>query len=84
MSKRIFTKEQIAILLNNVNVMGCSEKSVSYQKDFKILAVKKYQEGLSPSEIFKQAQFDINIIGRKTPKACLRRWLKISKKKGEE
>lgn len=84
MSRRIFTREQIEILLQNAHVAGCSEKSISYRKDFKILAVKQYQDGLSPSEIFKQAQFNIAVIGAKTPKHCLRRWLKIFRQRGEE
>ena len=83
MSKRIFNKEQIETLLQNSNVAECSEKSISYHKDFKILAVRKYREGLPPSEIFRQAEFDIGMIGHKTPKACLRRWKKIFKDKGE-
>ncbi len=83
MSKRIFNKEQIKTLLQNPNVAGCSEKSISYRKDFKILAVGKYQEGLPPSEIFRQARFDIGMIGHKTPKECLHRWKKVFKDKGE-
>jgi len=83
MSKRIFTKEEIATLLRNENVARCSEKSISYDKDFKILAVRKYQKGLSASEIFRQAQFNVDMIGRETPKDCLHRWKKIFKDKGE-
>lgn len=83
MSKRIFTKEEIATLLENENVAGCSEKSISYHRNFKILAVKKYQEGLPASEIFRQAQFSAVMIGRETPKECLRRWLRVFRKKGE-
>ena len=82
MSKRIFTKEQIEILLQNPNVAGCSSKSISYHKGFKISAVRKYHDGLPPSEIFRQARFTMHMIGRKTPKYCLRRWLKIFRKKG--
>lgn len=83
MNKRIFSKEQIEMLLQNDNVVGCSEKSISYCKDFKILAVRKCQDGLSPAEIFRQAGFDIHLIGRKTPKRCLSRWQHIFKQKGE-
>lgn len=83
MSKRIFTKEQIEILLQNKNVAVCSERSISYRKDFKLRAVKEYQEGLPVSLIFKQAGFNIDIIGHETPKECLRRWRKIFKEKGE-
>jgi len=83
MGKRIFNKEQIKTLLQNPNVAGCSEKSISYRKDFKILAVKKYHEGLPPSEIFRQAGFNIGIIGHKTPKECLQRWKKVFKDRGK-
>lgn len=83
MSKRIFTKDQTTALLRNKNVARCSEKSISYSKDFKISAVRKYQEGLTPSEIFRRAELDINMIGRKMPKECLRRWLRVLRDKGE-
>lgn len=83
MSKRIFTKKQIKTLLLNQNVAGCSEKSIFYCKDFKIFAIKKYQAGLPASEIFRQARFDINMIGREVPSDCLLRWRRIFKEKGE-
>lgn len=83
MSKRIFSKEEIKTLLRNKNVAGCSSKSISYGKDFKTSAVKKYHEGLTPREIFRQAEFDIEIIGFKSPKDCLRRWRKIFRQKGD-
>lgn len=82
MSKRIFSEEQIKTLLQNPSVERCSGKSISYRKDFKVSAVEKYYEGLPPNEIFRQAKFDINMIGRETPKRCLQSWRKILKNKG--
>lgn len=82
MSKRIFSEEQINGLLQNQNVERCSDKSISYQKNFKIEAVKKYQEGFLPIEIFKQAGFSIYIIGHETPERCLHRWRKVFRDKG--
>lgn len=82
MSNRIFNEKQIKTLLQNPNVTRCSEKSISYSKDFKILATRKYQDGLPPLEIFRQSQFDINMIGRETPRRCMRRWRKVFKNKG--
>jgi len=82
MSKRIFNKEQIKELLQNPNVEKCSDKSISYHKDFKILAVKEYQEGFPPIEIFKRAKFDIDMIGCETPERCLHRWRKVFRTKG--
>lgn len=71
------------MLLNNKNVEKCSERSILYRQDFKILAIREYVQGLPSSEIFKQAGFDIGIIGDDIPKECIRRWLKIFKEKGE-
>lgn len=82
MSKRIFNKEHIATLLLNKNVAKCSERSISYRKDFKISAVRQHQEGLPPKEIFRQAGFDMYIIGQKTPKYCLSRWRKLCEHRG--
>lgn len=85
MSKRIFTKEQMAMLLSNRNVTKCSEKSITFSKDFKINAVKQYyKEGLSPSQIFIEAGFDLLMIGRKKPKYCISDWKKIYNLKGED
>ena len=82
MSKRIFTEKQTKELLQNPNVANCSEKSITYKKDFKISTVKKYQEGLPASEIFKQAGFNVDLIGREVPKWCLGRWRRTFKSKG--
>ena len=83
MSKRKFNKKQRVELSKNKNVKRCSEKSITYDKDFKIKAVKQYyDEYLIPNEIFEQAGFDLNIIGRKTPAGCLARWKKTFQRKG--
>lgn len=82
MSKRIFTKEQIKYLLENHNVEKCSERSITFSKGFKIDAVKLYEQGLTSTEIFRQARFNLDVIGRDKPKDCLRRWNKIVRRKG--
>ncbi len=82
MSKRTFTQEQIKSLLKNKHVARCSEKSITYHKDFKLVAVKRYREGLSPSAIFVEAGFNLALIGRKTPKWLLTRWRRIFDRKG--
>lgn len=85
MSKRIFSKDQIRELLTNPNVSRCSNKSITYNKTFKVLAVKKYyKEGCSPNMIFKEAGFNMDMIGKYTPKRCLYGWKKIYKSEGED
>lgn len=81
----MFTEEQIDLLLANKNVSKCSPKSITYKKAFKIWAVKKYlEEGYGPSMIFREAGFNLSIIGRDKPEWCLTRWRKIYFQKGEE
>lgn len=82
MSKRLFTHEEIKHISKNKNVFRCSERSITYHKDFKIRAVKLYHEGLSSTEIFRQAGFNPNIIGKDQPKSCLKRWNKSFRMKG--
>ena len=84
MSKRIFNKEQIRELLQNPNVKKCSEKSITYNKDFKISAVHKYRIGLPPNEIFRQAGFNVYAIGLDVPADSLLRWRRTFKHKGSE
>ena len=84
MSKRIFTREQIEEFLKNPNVSKCSEKAISYDKNFKVKAVRLYNEqGLNPQDIFRQAGFDLNVIGRKKPKSLMRDWNDIFRSGGE-
>lgn len=83
MSKRRFTTEQIENLRKNVNIAKCSDKAITYGKDFKVRAVKQYRdEGVSAKQIFKEAGFDLNVIGKNKPKECLRQWRWIFKIKG--
>jgi transposase-like protein len=80
----MFTREQVNELLANKNVAKCSSKSITYKKEFKIWAVKKYiNEGYSPNMIFEEAGFDIDMIGRNNPKECLRRWRRKYSRTGE-
>lgn len=83
MSKRRFSEAQVAELLKNKNVARCSDKSITYSKEFKIQAVKRYYEdGCSPSLIFEEAGFDRKIIGSDSPDTCLWRWRTIYNTKG--
>lgn len=77
MSKRRFTKAQIAELSKNKNVSKCSEKSITYSKKFKVWAVEQHRQGRGTVPIFEEAGFDVSLIGKKVPKDSLTRWRKI-------
>ena len=81
----MFTQEQINSLLVNKNVAKCSFKSITYKKEFKTWAVKKYfEEGYSPRMIFEEARFDINIIGTDRADDSLLRWRRKYNNKGKD
>ena len=61
----------------------CSAKSITYSTTFKAHAVAQYERGATSREIFKEAGFDIDLIGRKQPKCCLQRWRTRVKKAGD-
>ena len=77
MIRRTFTNEQIKKLSKNKNVRRCGAKSVRYTRSFKAEALKKYNEdGLSAVEIFKEAGFDLNVIGIRKPNKLMNQWNK--------
>lgn len=79
----MFTPDQIKELLNNKNVVKCSPTSITYNKKFKIKAVKRYyDDGLSPSMIFEEAWFKVDVLGIDRIKDCLFRWRKTYNEKG--
>jgi len=83
MVNKVYTKEQREILLKNKNVEKCGIGVISYTGDFKVKAVKQYnKEYMKPQEIFIQAGFDIEMIGKNKPKNCLERWNKTYREKG--
>ena len=79
-----FTTEEMLELQKNPNIVRCSQKAITYSKDFKLRAVKQYLEGdMYAFQIFKRAGFNIDLIGRNIIKGNLGRWKKKYKKNGE-
>jgi len=83
MGKLRYSEEQVKTLQANPNVKKCSDKSITYSKDFKLRAVKTFYEGQSANAIFKLAGLDPAVIGKWKPRACLKLWKRIYKTHGE-
>jgi len=83
MTMRTLTADQLDELRANPNVARCEGKTITYSARFKTLAVSRYEtDGLTSTEIFREAGFDLDAIGRHTPKECLRRWRRTQKARG--
>jgi transposase len=83
-SKIIFNEFQIKVLENNPHVKQVSDRSIAYHPDFKVKAVKENESGKSPTQIFIEHGFDLEMIGSDKPKSCLKRWRKTFKQYGED
>lgn len=73
-------------MLGNENVLDCSSRIVTYTDNFKISAVKLYEQGLGGPEIFRRAGIDVKLIGMDEPRQCIHRWKRQAKarEKGEK
>lgn len=70
-------------LAKNPHVAGCTSKTITYRAEFKVEALRQYQqEGLSPNQIFARAGFDLAVLHKKLPSDRIRDWLKIMKARG--
>ena len=80
-----FTNEECLELRKNPNVTKCSNKAITYSKEFKRKAVKQYlEENLSSNEIFRLAGFSLNVLGKDIPKDRISDWKRIYRTYGEE
>ena len=71
MNREIYDKKQMEELLKNKNVKKINGKGINYSNEFKIKAVKLYEEGMLPREIFERAGFNIDILGEKIARDSL-------------
>jgi transposase-like protein len=82
MNRRTFNQEQRVVIENNSSVQKCSDTTITYTKEFKLKALKQYEEGISPTEIFREAGFEMQLIGAETPRRSIGRWREIYRIKG--
>lgn len=82
MSKKVFTEKEIEILSRNPYVKSVSSKGITYSEEFKQYFISEYHNGKFPREIFEEAGFDVNILGKKRVMSSSERWRKAYEKEG--
>ncbi len=82
MSKKTFSDIEIKKLSKNKYVKSVSECGITYTDDFKVHFISENKLGKSPSKIFSEAGFDIDIIGKSRIYNACRRWRKAFKDNG--
>ena len=74
MGRGNLNEEEIHTLRKNPYVVDVNERGVSYSKDFKFLFIKEYMQGKKPTAIFKDAGFDVKVLGSKRIERACARW----------
>lgn len=80
MGKNYFTQEQVEQLRKNKYVKHVSEKSITYNKEFKETFMLEYNNGKLPSIILAEMGFDTGILGRSRIHAITERFKKQSRR----
>lgn len=58
-----FTDEQVKQLMMNPYVKKVSKKAITYTEEFKEIFLIKYNQGMAPSAILRELQFDVRALG---------------------
>lgn len=80
MSNILFDEEQQKQLRANHWVKSVTEKSISFTEEFKVYFINEYNLGKLPKQIFKDAGFDINMLGDKRIEQCTARYKRQNKR----
>ena len=80
MSNILFDEEQQKQLRANHWVKSVTEKSISFTEDFKVYFINEYNLGKLPKQRFKDAGFDINMLGDKRIEQCTARYKRQNKR----
>ena len=83
MSKKLFSIKEIEVLSNNQYVKFISERVINYTDEFKTLFIAEYNMGKLPMNIFKQAGFDVTILGNDRVWCASKRWRKAYMESGD-
>ena len=81
---RNLSKDQRDQLLSSPSVHSLTESQVVYTSDFKKLAIKLREQGLSPDEIFIEGDLDFEFIDYDYMRKTIDRWCDIHNRLGDK
>ena len=74
MEKAEFSKKEISALKKNRYVVNVSRSRITYSEEFKARFIREYLDGRKPTEIFRDAGFDVSVLGSKRIERSSARW----------
>ena len=74
MGRGILTEADLNSLASNRYVASVGKTKITYTEEFKLHFLKEYFSGKKPMRIFKEAGFDVAVLGSKRIERCSARW----------
>ena len=74
MARRPFTEEERAYLLSLPAVASIEGDTIKYARSFRNECMRRYYARESPTEIFRSAGLDPQVLGRKHIEGAISRW----------
>lgn len=74
MGRGNLTRDEIRVLKENPYVEDVNGCRIKYSEEFKLLFVKEYFAGKKPMNIFRDAGFDVKVLGSKRIERASARW----------
>ena len=71
---RSFTPEQVRYLGSLPAVSTVGPNRIRYERGFAAACLKRYMQGAAPTELFRKAGLEPELIGRKRIERCFFRW----------
>lgn len=77
MSQILFDDEAIRLLERNPYVKRVSQKGITYSDEFKEKFMQEYEDGKYPTQIFRDAGFDVDMLGKERTRSFKKRCKKM-------
>lgn len=84
MGRGFLSEEEVNQLKENVYVNDVDETRIFYTTEFKVLFIKEYLAGKKPKQIFREAGFDVKMLGDKRIERATARWRELYEANGFE
>ena len=84
MARGRLSHEEVVILQENPYVEFVSRQRIMYTYEFKCLFIEQYLAGRRPVDIFRQAGFDVSVLGEKRIERATARWKSLYAGNGVE
>lgn len=84
MARGRLSQEEVMLLQENPYVQFVSRQRILYTYEFKCLFMEQYLAGKRPVDIFRQAGFDVSVLGEKRIERATARWKSLYAGNGVE